>query len=499
MVSMSIREREMTGIFDYEESHIIEADKFQQDVWTDMSKDSKAVEELVKKGEVDCGETFGGLVDDVFQSLFQYKPNPRENVLEPLSGNKLLIDTLQESNEYEELRAESYLDQEMSAIGTLMLAENLREQVANDPELKKTLEDLNSEEDQDGDADGEGEGDGEGEDGDKPSKKQGKKPAKKPTEEQEKTIARAVAKAAKQAGDKLSEAKNAISSYGLDEGELTKTSLDERKQLIDRLLNNPKLKEIADMVGRLDRIISSQKLSRVNHGAEEIVDITLSNDLAHLTPRELVMMDEAPDDFNRRFVNKELITYELEGQEPTGKGPVVILIDKSGSMNGQNDNWATAITFSLMMQAHKENRDIFYAAFDTRILFSKKYAKGKYTFEELMEVVEIDTAGGTRFEEPLKFAMEACKEDPDLKLADIVFVTDGDASIDQRWLNEVNEQKKSQDINIFTILIEGPYDSCVADEHKLKPISNEIFTIDKIIDNENSTSMVSALVGSTQI
>lgn len=497
----------MSGIFDYEEQHVIEADRFNQQAWSDVSAGSNAVKSLVTNGKIDVGDRFEPLVDDVFQSLYQYSPTTLDPVDQKLTGNKLLIDQLQESNEYQNLRVDSYLDQDMSAIGTLYLADNLREQVKNNPELKKTLDELNGEgeEDKSGKGKGQQPGEGEGdEDSDeegegKPGKKQSKKQVKQPTEEQIKVVRRAVEKAAKQAGEKLGDAQSVISSYGLEEGELKKgANLDERKQLIDRLLNNRKLKELADKIGRLDRIISSQKLTRTQHVPEEFVDVTLSNDLAHLTPREFVMMDEAPEDFARRFVNKELITYELEGQESTGKGPIVVLIDKSGSMSGENDNWSTAITFSLMMQAKKENRDFFFAAFTTRIIYSKKFESGKYTLQELMEVVDITANGGTDFQQPLQFAMDACKEDEKLRTADVVFVTDGDANITDEWLKRVNEQKKVQEINIFTILVSG-YGNIDAETHALKPISNEIYNIEKIIDGDNINAAASSLVHATSV
>lgn len=484
----------MTVNFDYEDNHVIEADQFNQAAWTEMSNNSNAVKELVAKGKIDVGSKFDGLVDDVFQSLYQYSPKTTEEPTDGLAGNKLLVDQLHASQEYNNLRTESFLDQDMSAIGTLMLADNLREQVKNDKELKKTLDELNGE----GEESKPGNGEGEGKDGDKPGNKQGgKQPPKQPTEQQTKIIRRAVEKAAKQTSEKLGDASAIISSYGLEDGELGKVTLDERKELIDRLLNNDKLREIANMVGRLDRIITSQKLTRVKHASEEIVDITLSNDLARLTPRELVLMDEAPEDFARRFANRELITYELEGQEPTGKGPMVVCIDKSASMRGERDNWATAITFSMMMQAAKEKRDIFFAAFHIRVVHTQKFEAGKYNFNDLLKLVEIAAnGGGTNFEPVIEFALESVKTDPKLKEADVVFVTDGDAEISQKWIDKVNEQKKAQQVNIFTILIE---DGCNAQDHKLNSISTEIYGIDEITKAEHTVGAAAALVASTNV
>ena len=48
--------------------------------------------------------------------------------------------------------------------------------------------------------------------------------------------------------------------------------------------------------------------------------------------------------------------YLLSGNEPLGKGPLVVLLDKSGSMDGPRDIWATALSLALLDQAHRERR-----------------------------------------------------------------------------------------------------------------------------------------------
>lgn len=488
--------------FEYENKHVIEADEFNQSAWADVRRESQSVANLVAKGEPVVGKTFDSLVDDTFQSLYQYTPEPRENVGPELTFNKTLVEQLQSSHEYDNLRVESFLDADMSALGALMLSDKIIEQVGKDKKLQDMIKEMNRPQEKKPGGKEKGEGAGAG---DQPSEEesdeegeQEDQQAKTPTPEQTKAIRRMVEKAAKAAGEKLAEASSVMSGYGIGKGELKSMPLDERMKFIEQMLKNDRLKDIAERVGRIDRIINTTKLTRVKHGAEEIVDITLGNDLSRLTPREIVMMDEAEDDFLRRYANRELIQYELEGQEPTGKGPMVILIDKSGSMGGENDNWATAITFSLMMQASKEKRDVFYAAFDDGILFSKRMVGGQYGYKDLLELAAIAVSGGTNFEKPIQFGLEACQSDPKLREADIVFVTDGSAPLSDETIKRINDQKKIQDVNIFTVLV-CEYGN--VEDHVLAKISTEMHGISKLIGitGENVGGVMASMVNGTNL
>ena len=51
-------------LFDYEDTHTVEADQFNQTAWAEISENSNAVRGLVKQGEIAVGDQFAGLVDD---------------------------------------------------------------------------------------------------------------------------------------------------------------------------------------------------------------------------------------------------------------------------------------------------------------------------------------------------------------------------------------------------------------------------------------------------
>ena len=43
------------------------------------------------------------------------------------------------------------------------------------------------------------------------------------------------------------------------------------------------------------------------------------------------------------MLERQVLQYQLVGTETLGKGPLVVLLDKSGSMEGRRDVWAAAL------------------------------------------------------------------------------------------------------------------------------------------------------------
>ena len=80
--------------------------------------------------------------------------------------------------------------------------------------------------------------------------------------------------------------------------------------------------------------------------------------LSRLLPHELVSLQHPllRRDFIRRFVDNELLQYDLRGVEAQGKGPLIVCLDGSSSMLGDKEVWAKALTLTLLEIARRERR-----------------------------------------------------------------------------------------------------------------------------------------------
>jgi uncharacterized protein with von Willebrand factor type A (vWA) domain len=197
------------------------------------------------------------------------------------------------------------------------------------------------------------------------------------------------------------------------------------RALAARLRSDARLKQIALLAGRFKRIASSKRRQRMKHGADEIADIEQGADLGRLLPSELVKLSHPAlrRSFMRSLVERQAMQYQLIGHEPLGKGPLVVVLDKSGSMDGPRDVWAAALTLALLDQAQRERRMFALVAFDYHVKYEVVVKPGAPLPEEALFTA---CAGGTEISVALQRALELIGARPGgLKKADIVLVTDG--------------------------------------------------------------------------
>lgn len=250
---------------------------------------------------------------------------------------------------------------------------------------------------------------------------------------------------------------------GLEDGEWAAMSPEERLATADRL-RTPEMKALAEVVGRMKRFAMGIKATRVNDVPEEVYDVENGNDIRRVIPGEFALLaaPETTYEFYRRYVDHELLQYRLRGSEDVGKGPIVIAIDKSGSMRGDPFNWAMGVAESLRRFAADEDRD-YYAMFfgnnDDRNRFN--FPKGKGSFDKVLSFLSVAADGGTAFDGVLTEALSKASTAFDGEArdkADIVFITDGLATLSEKWIDQFNEERARIGVRMYSVYIGGAYD-----------------------------------------
>ncbi len=197
------------------------------------------------------------------------------------------------------------------------------------------------------------------------------------------------------------------------------------RPLAARLKLDERLRRIATLAGRFKRIAASKRRQRVKHGADEVTDVEQGADLGRALPVELAKLTHRllRLDFMRALLERQVLQYRLEGTASLGKGPLVVLLDKSGSMDGPRDVWATAIALALLDQAQRERRMYALLGFDSRVKFEAVVNPADALPEEGLFV---SCGGGTEIAAALARGLEIIRTHPGaLRKADIVLVTDG--------------------------------------------------------------------------
>ena len=198
------------------------------------------------------------------------------------------------------------------------------------------------------------------------------------------------------------------------------------RDLARRLRDDPRLRQIALLAGRFKRIAATKRRQKVRHGADEITDVTQGADLARLLPSELARLCHPRTRLAllRSLIERQVLEYQLCGSETLGKGPLVVAVDKSGSMDGPRDVWATALGLALLEQAQREKRAFALLLFDAGIKYEVVVRPGEPLPEDALLH---GCAGGTSIETVLTRALDLVRDHrgAGLRKSDVVLVTDG--------------------------------------------------------------------------
>jgi uncharacterized protein with von Willebrand factor type A (vWA) domain len=242
----------------------------------------------------------------------------------------------------------------------------------------------------------------------------------------------------------------------------------ERLALAEKMRGSEKLRRLAQLAGAFRRDALAARRKRIRRSPAELHRIGRGADLARLLPSELFAYTDPRrrTEFLRRFVENDLAQYDIVGSDRGGRGPLVICVDGSGSMNGARELWAKAVALALLEIARRQNRRAEAVVFSGReaplahfpLLAGGPATRGGRRRVDLPGVLDFAACfpgGGTDFEKPLAASLNLL-ENSGLRGADIVFITDGEAQVTDAFAIELARQKKRLDFALYAVLVDDP-------------------------------------------
>jgi uncharacterized protein with von Willebrand factor type A (vWA) domain len=229
------------------------------------------------------------------------------------------------------------------------------------------------------------------------------------------------------------------------------------KQIAKAMEGNDRLRRIAQLAGRLRRIAIEQQRQKPKRGTDEITGIELGDNLAKLVPVEALFTEpELEVIFAKRFFEKSLQQFELNRTPPKQQGPIVVLLDSSGSMEWNHaDAWAAAVTLAFLEIARKQGRAFSIVHFGGQVLRVDEWAaKKNVPLQELLDAVSFFASdGGTNFQDPLDKGIEMIEKHGAFKDADIIMVTDGQAHVSDDWLRKFKQKRDRLGFSVYSVVI----------------------------------------------
>jgi uncharacterized protein with von Willebrand factor type A (vWA) domain len=469
----------------------IESDSYDRRAWSDIGMGSSAIAELVEAGRR-LVPHFDALLGDLFFALFKYNVVWLNSSAVRKSAilNHTVLERLLESPAFNALKERTALEEDKAAIAALALAEQALEMVRSERMInRRELLDLWELDHQEHDLAERAEELKHADETLKPGEGEPDEELKKKLEKLKEAAARAaqvsearLRQKARQVEDQVAQAKRGemrrmeaksielaqeidrvaqdSHDFSLEFGQGGRLSAGERLELGRHLARNRKLGELARLVGRFKQDARALRRKTLERGVAEAYDVERGAELGRLIPAELLgLLNPAlKRDFGRRLLEGELLQYRLRADEQKGKGPMVVCVDVSSSMQGDKELWAKAVSLTLMDIARRQRRLFRAVLFSSgpqslKVLDLNDERRYQPELSKVMELAEYFPGGGTDFQQPLDAAVKLI-EHKRLKRADIVIITDGESAVAPEWLAELRRRKEELQFSIFAVLVD---------------------------------------------
>nr|WP_162467237.1 VWA domain-containing protein [Streptomyces cavernae] len=257
-------------------------------------------------------------------------------------------------------------------------------------------------------------------------------------------------------------------AWGVGPGELERMPYDRRARLAERLRTG-RLAQWAELIGRFRQMADGERARKVENTAGELVGVTLGDDLSRVIPSELAGLGvpELRAVFAARYAAGELMLYDSQGEQTTGRGAIIACVDTSHSMYEAGpggitrEAWAKACALALLDQARHAGRDfvgILFSAADKLQVF-RFPADRPAGIARVIDFAETFLGGGTSYQRPLTAAGELLEEefnDTARTRGDIVMLTDDDCGVTEEWMRGWNDAKHRLGFRVFGLAIGAP-------------------------------------------
>lgn len=276
---------------------------------------------------------------------------------------------------------------------------------------------------------------------------------------------------------------------------LRHTGWQDAKRLADLLKKLPQIKDVVRQLGRMQSTekpdetpILERLFGPVRRAPAELRDIDTpavphdtrgverSGDIARMLPSEAILFmrpalrllwhakraERALATYRVRGVQQERLVADDTGTEARDaerqkkkhdRGPIIVCLDTSGSMQGAPETVAKAVTLEAVRIAIAEKRACFLYAFSGPSQVAEFDLSANHgSVQALLEFLGCSFYGGTDVDEPLNRAITRVQSDR-WSRADAIIVSDGEFPIPNETVDAVAAATKSLGLRVHGLLI----------------------------------------------
>lgn len=259
---------------------------------------------------------------------------------------------------------------------------------------------------------------------------------------------------------------------GIRPGIGSEFDLEEDAEKVLRLARTADVSKILEVLSLIPDVVKKtrKKYERFNRGEFDGYD--LGSDLERLVPTQLA--------FPRKYlllnyVESKLLLYDKKISKSLG--PLYLLTDKSGSMEGEKIEWAKATAIALLIKSRREVREFYLRFFDGAphdlIRISRKASFSEF-LNLIRNLARVKSGGGTDITKAITTACDDIIGSGLIKRdSDIVVITDGEDTLS---VTTLRRKLKQANARLFSVMIQG-------DNKDLRVLSEKYLTVNTLDKN----------------
>ncbi len=205
-------------------------------------------------------------------------------------------------------------------------------------------------------------------------------------------------------------------------------------ELARRVASSPTLKRIVELAGRLTMTARAKRATRSEYARSEIVGVEQTGNIARILPCEMMGLSSplGTAALYRKLIERSALGYKMAGKEREAKGPIVVVLDQSWSMNADDkDAWAKAVALALLDAAKSDGRAFGVVLYNGGVIDARLFPNAKDVDpRQLLDLLSLTPAGGTSFEPAIRQALDWIETAHAFGKADVVHITDGESSLE---------------------------------------------------------------------
>jgi uncharacterized protein with von Willebrand factor type A (vWA) domain len=353
---------------------------------------------------------------------------------------KIFLDEYKNSEEFKKLKDTVELDKDLASVASLFFNKSFITLV-EDMKKKGMLEDYDPS-------------------ADEPSEK-------KLSAKETKELVRGAEKTSKESEDEMHR------EGGPAEKKSSNTPMDRMAEIFKKIKNNRKLLSITNIAGVLKEKANTFFRYKYNNMPQEVRGITVGNEIQKIIPSELLgFLDPDLEILNLlKLAESKLWIKDLFGYEMCSRGPIVVVIDESGSMHGEKETFAKALALTIYTIAKKQGRWVSLIAFSGHTGHRMYTSKASISFGEdkleLLNWFQEFISGGSHTDVPVAEMPGFFSEIKAPKgKTDLVYITDDQSSISAEQAKVYNDWKASVDAKLISLILRSNGDTlkCISDK-----------------------------------